>query len=239
MKMMLHLVLVVSLAACVAGWDETVVKLPVVTPGQTAADAPSDAIVLFDGSDLDAWVSAKDGQAPKWTVRDGYMEVVDKAGDIRTKDAFGSCQLHVEWAAPEVGKGANQARGNSGVFLMGQYEIQVLDNYENETYAIGYAGSVYGQKPPLVNACRKPGEWQTYDIVFTAPVFKNDKLDVPARLTMFHNGVLVHHYQEIYGDSPHRDLPKPLSAKNTKGPIVLLAHHSPVRFRNIWIRPIR
>jgi hypothetical protein len=165
------------------------------------------------------------------------MEVVKESGSIRTKRAFGDCQLHVEWATPTPGQGTGQGRGNSGVFLgRDRYEVQVLDCYENKTYADGSAGSIYGQYPPLVNACRPPGEWQSYDLAFTAPFLADGKVVQPARLTLWHNGVLVHLNQEIYGGTSHLVLPRPVTV--SEGPLALAGHGCPVRFRNIWIRKL-
>jgi hypothetical protein len=161
------------------------------------------------------------------------MECTEKP--LFSKQEFSQGQLHIEWRVPDPPIRA----GNNGIRLLNSYEIQIFDSYTTAIYPDGQAAAVYAQTPPLVNVCRKPGEWQTYDIVFTAPVFEDGKQVKPARLTMFHNGVLVHLNQEIYGDSPHQAMPQPLTERNSKGPIVLLAHHSPVRFRNIWIRPIR
>ena len=215
---------------------------PIITPGEASTQdrpgrPPSDAIVLFDGKDLSQWEGAKGGPA-KWQVENGYFEVVAKTGDIHTRQAFGDCQLHVEWASPDPPHGEDQDRGNSGVYLMSTYEIQVLDSYQNKTYADGHAAAVYGQYPPLVNAMRPPGQWQTYDIIFYAPVFKDGKLVSPARITMLHNGVLVHHNQEIYGPTGHRILAKYDKPIEPKRPLVLAGHNNPVRFRNIWIRPL-
>jgi len=210
---------------------------PVVAPGVENHLPPADAIVLFDGTDLSAWRSSKDGGNAKWKIQDGYMEVVRDTGDIQTRQAFGSCQLHIEWAAPEVVKGSGQGRGNSGVFLMGRYEVQVLDSYENDTYPDGQAAAIYGQKPPLVNACRKPGQWQTYDIIFHAPVFQDGRLEKPATVTVLHNGVLVQDHWEIQGTTFHKQRaayqPHP-----DKLPLRLQDHGDLVRFRNIWIRPL-
>jgi len=209
----------------------------VVTPAKEPGGPPSDAVVLFDGKDLSGWTTAK-GEPAAWTVENGYMEVAKGKGDIQTKQGFGDCQLHVEWAAPEVVVGESQGRGNSGVFLMSTYEIQVLDCYNNKTYADGSAGSVYGQYPPLVNACRKPGEWQAYDIVFHAPRFDADgKLLAPARFTVFHNGVLIQDNEEATGPTGHHVRP-PYAAHAAKMPLKLQDHGNPVRFRNIWIREI-
>ena len=182
---------------------------PLVTPGATAGAAPSDAIVLFDGKDLSKWAQrGPNGESidPKWPVRDGYFETGAKSGSMFTRESFGDVQLHVEWATPSVVSGTSQGRGNSGVILMGRYEVQVLDMYNNRTYADGGAGSLYGQWPPLVSAPRPPGEWQTYDIIFEAPRFEGDKLVKPAFVTVFWNGVLVQHRKELVGSTvaPHR-----------------------------------
>ncbi len=212
---------------------------PVVDPGPAGppAPVPSDAVVLFDGKDLSGWTNEK-GAAAAWQVRDGYMEVVKKTGAIRTKQGFGSCQLHVEWAAPSPAVGSDQDRGNSGVFLMDTYEVQVLDSYGNKTYADGSAAAIYGQYPPLVNASRKPGEWQTYDIVFHAPRFDEKGAVVsPARLTVFHNGVLVQDDEELTGPTGHKVRP-PYKAHADKMPLSLQDHGHPVRYRNIWVREL-
>lgn len=210
---------------------------PVVTPAPAGAMVapPADAIVLFDGKDLSKWTGRDDKAS--WKVEDGYMEV-NRTGDIQTRDAFGDCQLHVEFAAPAQVRGESQGRGNSGVFLFGRYEVQVLDSYENVTYADGQCASLYGQYPPLVNACRKPGEWQTYDILFRAPRFDaTGKCIAPATITVIQNGIAVHVAREYLGDSSHRSLPN-YNAHADKGPIRLQDHGDPVRFRNIWIRPL-
>lgn len=208
-----------------------------VTPGGVASGAPSDAVVLFDGRDLDRWQSANGGPA-KWTVESGAIVVAPKTGNIMTKDAFGDCQLHVEWASPSPPRGEDQDRGNSGVFLMSRYEIQVLDSYENVTYPDGQAGAIYGQFPPLVNASRRPGEWQSYDIVFTAPRFNGERLESPAYVTVLHNGVVVHDHTAILGTTGHRVLGT-YSAHPLTAPLMLQDHSHPVRYRNIWIRPLR
>ncbi len=166
---------------------------PVVAPGKTPGAPPSDALVLFDGKDLSRWINAKTGGPAGWKVENGHAEL-NATGDIRTKEEFGDCQLHVEWAAPAVPKGVSQGRGNSGIYFMERYEVQVLDSYNNKTYADGSAASVYGQHPPLANACNPPGEWQVYDLIFRAPRFKDGKLAEPARVTVFHNGVAVQHH---------------------------------------------
>ena len=209
----------------------------VVTPEDAPGMAPSDAVVLFDGTDLSGWVGRDDGPA-QWKVENGYMEVVRGTGDIETRDHFGDCQLHLEWAAPSVVEGDSQGRGNSGVFLMGLYEIQVLDGYDNPTYADGITSAIYGQYPPLVNACRKPGEWQTYDIFVVAHRFEGEKLVSPACVTVVHNGVLVHHCQEIMGPTGHRTVSSYDKVYPPKGPVHLQDHGNPVRYRNIWVREI-
>ena len=207
---------------------------PIVTAGRTSADPPSDAIVLFDGKDLSRW-QGQNGAPARWTIRDGYVEVAPGAGEITTRDAFGDMQLHIEWASPAVPKGEGQDRGNSGVFL-GPYEIQILDSYDNKTYFHGQAGSVYKQYAPLVNASRKPGEWQTYDIVFHAPRFDDQgKVIDRARVTVLHNGVLIQNNAEIYGIT-YNDRPAIYIAHDPKQQIRLQDHGNPVRFRNIWIR---
>jgi hypothetical protein len=207
----------------------------IVTPGGHGSP-PSDAVVLFDGASLAAWQSAKGGAAG-WKVENGYMEVVPKSGDIRTEQEFGDCQLHVEWAAPSEVKGDSQGRGNSGVFMMSRYEIQVLDCYNNPTYADGTAAAIYGEFPPLVNACRKPGEWQVYDIIWTAPRFNGEQLATPAYLTMLFNGVLVHNHRALIGPTSHRKV-VPWEAHPPVGPLRLQDHGNPMRFRNIWYRPL-
>ncbi len=207
---------------------------PVVTPGDRPGQAPSDAIVLFDGKNLSQWESVKGGGA-KWTVRDGAM-IVNRTGNIRTKQSFGNVQLHVEWATPREVKGKGQGRGNSGVYLQGRYEIQILDSYENKTYFNGQAGAFYGNKPPLVNASRKPGQWQSYDIIFIAPQPSKDGTSVtPGSFTVFHNGVLIQNHVPIAGK---KTTAANFSGAAAKGPLVLQDHGNPVRFRNIWIRPL-
>jgi len=201
-----------------------------------AGRAPADATVLFDGKDLSKW-QHKDGSAAQWKVGEGYFETVPKSGYIYTKQPFGDCQLHVEFWEPSPAHGTGQDRGNSGVFLMGLYEIQVLDSYENRTYADGQAGAVYGQYPPLVNASRKPGEWQTYDIVFHAPRFGGDgSLTRKAHVTVLHNGVLVQDNVEIQG-STATEKPE-YNDKSAKLPLALQDHNHPVRYRNIWVREL-
>jgi hypothetical protein len=210
---------------------------PVVTPGAKPGDAPSDAVVLFDGKDLSKWKGPK-GEAA-WKVENGYFEAVPKCGDAQTVDSFGAdFQLHIEWATPSEVKGDSQGRGNSGIFLHGRYEVQVLDSYENPTYPDGQASALYGQWPPLVNACRKPGEWQTYDIIFHAATYKDGQVEKPATVTVLHNGVLTHEKKEILGPSAHRTVAKE-SPYDRKGPIRLQDHGNPTRYRNIWIRPLK
>ena len=203
----------------------------VVTPAPQPGGAPSDAIVLFDGKDLSQWNS---GPRP-WKLEHGYVEVVPGAGDLATKQKFGDVQLHIEWAAPAEIRGTSQNRGNSGIFLQGRYEIQVLDSYQNPTYADGQAGALYGQWPPLVNPTRKPGEWQTYDIVFEAPKFEGGKLVKPAYATVFLNGVLLHNRKELMGPTLHRQLAH-YAPQPEEDSLVLQDHQQPVRYRNIWIR---
>ncbi len=217
---------------------------PVVTPGNGSAQnqagkAPSDAIVLFDGTDLSKWATERGGPA-KWNVQDGYMQVARRSGNIKTKQAFGSCQLHIEFATPSTVRGTSQGRGNSGVFLMATYEVQVLDSYENKTYPDGQCAALYGQAVPLVNACRGPGQWQSYDIIFHRPIFKGKKVVKKATFTVIHNGVLVHDNVVLEGGTgwigphavtdyePHAD----------KLPITLQDHNNPTRFRNVWIREL-
>jgi hypothetical protein len=208
----------------------------VVTPGEPgtqaeAGTAPSDAVVLFGGTDLSAW------EPSAWKVEDGELVAVE--GRLTTKEPFGDCQLHLEWLVPEEPAAQDTNRGNNGVMLLGAIEVQIFDSYQYTTkiYADGQAAAIYGQTPPAVNASRAPGRWQTYDIVFLAPrVDAEGKLAEPARLTVLHNGVLVHHDQEVYGNTPHARLAAYPEKPPTEGPIVLGAHHCPVRFRNIWVR---
>ncbi len=209
-------------------------EAPVIDPGN-AGRPPSDAIVLFDGTDLSQW-QRDDGGAPRWKVENGYMEVT--RGSIETKRSFGDCQLHIEWATPARVRGDGQGRGNSGVFLMGRYEIQILDSYQNRTYADGHAGAVYAQFPPLVNASRGPGQWQSYDIIWHGPRFDTDgALTRPARVTVLHNGVLVQDNVELTGPTAWQSRP-PYEPHPEKAPISLQDHGDPTRFRNIWIREL-
>jgi hypothetical protein len=219
----------------------------VVTPGKTFADAPSDAIVLFDGKNLDQWESANDTtKAAGWNVVGGIMTVDKKAGNIQTKQRFMDYQLHLEYRIPENITGSDQARGNSGVFLASTgpgdagYEMQVLDNYNNKTYVNGQAASIYKQYPPLVNACKKPGEWQTYDVIWTAPRFNEDgSLKSPAKVTAFHNGVLVQNNVELKG--PTLYIGTPSYKAHGASPLKLQAHgdpSAPISYRNIWLREL-
>jgi hypothetical protein len=202
---------------------------PVVTPGE-AGKAPSDAIVLFDGTDLSKWIArgrtvpkGTDGK-PAWKIQDGYMEVVPDSGNLISKEKFTDSQIHVEWATPaETGRG--QKGGNSGVILNGHAEVQVLDSYKNDTYPDGQAGSIYHYYPPLVNASRKPGEWQSFDMIYTAPRREDDKVIAPARLTVLHNGVVIQNNVEIPGDAADYSL-------------MLQDHLNPVRYRNVWVRKL-
>jgi hypothetical protein len=201
-----------------------------VTPGVNGS-APSDAIVLFDGTNLDKWVGGD-----KWAIKSG---VGIAKGLLTTKDAFGDCQLHLEFAEPAEVRGNGQGRGNNGIgFMGGRYEVQVLDSWNNPTYFDGQCAAIYKQHPPLVNASRKPGEWQTYDIIFEAPRFKNDKLETPACVTVLHNGILVQNHLKLLGDTPYERAPA-YTPHPEKLPLVLLYHGDPVQFRNIWIREIK
>lgn len=208
-------------------WSEP----PVVSPGERDAHAPSDAVVLFDGTNLSEWE-----QGDAWRIEDGAA--IPQQTDIYSKRHFGDIQLHLEWAAPEVIEGEGQGRGNSGVFLMGLYEVQVLDSYQNQTYFDGQAGGIYKQTPPMVNAMRKPGEWNTYDIFFTAPQFRtNGDLERPGYVTVVHNGVLVQNHFELLGPTYYVQAPH-YEAHADTGPIRLQFHHDAVRYRNIWVREL-
>ncbi|HVK08351.1 MAG TPA: DUF1080 domain-containing protein [Gemmataceae bacterium] len=207
-------------------WPEPVV----VTPG-TDNGPPSDAVVLFDGKDLSKW-----NNGDRWVIKDGYA-VAAKTG-ITTKDSFGDCQLHLEFASPEEARGKGQGRGNSGVYIMGRYEVQILDSFQNETYFDGQCGSLYKQHPPLVNACRKPGEWQTYDIIFESPRFEDKKLVRPGYVTVLHNGIVVQNHFELKGGT-YYDRPAAYTPHGPKAPLNLQFHGDPVKFRNIWIRELK
>ena len=203
----------------------------VVDPGPTEAGPPSDAIVLFDGTDLSKWENADD-----WTVADGVLTV--GKGMIVSKDEFGDCQVHIEWSAPTPPMGQGQQRGNSGLFLMGTYEIQILDSYQAETYHDGQAGAIYKQTPPMANAMRAPGQWNTYDIIWTAPRFNEDgSLKSPAFMTAIHNGVVIQNHFELLGDTPY-NRPPAYKQHAPKGPLSIQDHNNPVKFRNIWVREI-
>lgn len=198
-------------------------------PATPPVPTPADAVVLFNGNDLSRW------QPTQWKVVEGCIEA--GAGGLSSKQSFGDCQIHLEWMAPANFKGPWYNQGNNGVLLMGLYEIQIFDSWNEKLYPDGQAAAIYGQTPPLVNVCRPPGEWQSFDIVFTAPKFDGDKLLQPARVTMFHNGVLVHLNEEVRGETGHRILPA-YNQKVSKGPLFLSGHDCPVRFRNIWVRPL-
>jgi hypothetical protein len=216
---------------------------PVITPGTcgTQAEAgtpPSDATILFDGKDLSGWRGRR-GAPAGWKIEEGALVVQPGAGAIGSRDEFGDCQLHLEFAAPLPPRGRDQGRGNSGVMFFGRYEIQVLDSYHNLTYADGQAAAIYGQYPPLVNASRPPGQWQSYDIIFSAPHFKDDgTLETPAFVTMLHNGVLVHNHTALIGAMAYRAVGT-YTRHGPRGPIVLQDHGNPVRFRNIWVRELK
>jgi hypothetical protein len=212
-------------------------EVPVVNPGEKYGDVPSDAIVLFDGTNLDEWVGDRDS-VPRWIVADGAM-TASRGGGIKTKRQFGDCQLHIEWRTPSEVVGTSQGRGNSGVFLQEIYEVQVLDSYENRTYRNGQAGSIYKQYAPLVNVCRKPGEWQSYDIIYTAPVFKADSSYlVKPRITVIQNGVVVQNGVELRGPTEYIGIPEYRVKPHGKGSISLQFHNNPVSYRNIWIREL-
>ncbi len=203
----------------------------VIKPGANPSDPPSDAVILFDGKDLSHW-----NGADKWKIEDGVL--IEGKGDITSKDAFGDCQLHIEWSAPTPPTGSGQGRGNSGIFFMNTYELQVLDSFNNETYADGQAGAIYKQTPPMVNAMKAPGEWNVYDVIFIAPRFNDDgTLKSPAYVTAFHNGAVILNHFELLGDTPYHRPPEYKKHPAT-GPIRLQDHGNPVRFRNIWVRPI-
>ncbi|MBX3422512.1 MAG: DUF1080 domain-containing protein [Pirellulaceae bacterium] len=207
-------------------------KPKVLTPGATSADAPSDAVILFDGTDLSQW-----NNADQWRIEEGAM--VSGRGDIFSKETFGDCQLHLEWSAPTEIRGSGQGRGNSGIFFMNTYEIQVLDSFENETYPDGQAGAIYKQTPPLANAMRPPGQWNVYDIVWTAPRFNEDgSLKSPAYITAIHNGILILNHFQLEGDTPYHRPPE-YKQHADAGPIRLQDHGNPVRFRNIWVRRLQ
>ncbi|MDT0648627.1 3-keto-disaccharide hydrolase [Autumnicola edwardsiae] len=206
--------------------------------GSQPGEAPSDAIVLFDGTNLDAWQNAEDGSTANWNISDGNFSVNPGSGPIKTREEFGDVQLHLEWRAPQEIKGEGQGRGNSGVFLMNNYEVQILDSYESKTYTNGQAGSIYKQSPPLVNATKSPEEWNVYDIIFRSPRFNKDGMLIkPATVTVLHNGVLVQEHFEIKGPTVYTGIPH-YTAHAEKLPIRLQDHGNPVSFRNIWVRDL-
>ena len=217
-------------------WDPEVSKI---TPGKATTDAPSDAIVLFDGVNLESEWTNDNGEKPGWIVADGCVTVSKGTGIIKTKRVFEDFQLHVEWRSPSEVIGESQGRGNSGVFLQGIYEVQVLDNYNNRTYKNGQAGSLYKQYPPLVNACKAPGDWQTYDIIYTAPRFNDDgTFFTPPTVTVLHNGVLVQNNVKLRGPTEYVGIPEYAVKKHGPGSIILQDHGNPVSYRNIWIREL-
>lgn len=220
--------------------DSTRARPPIVDPGPASLplSPPSDAVVLFDGTSLDAWEHS-DGSPASWTVREGkYFVVEPGSGAIQTKEEFGDAQLHIEWQVPESNEGEGQGRGNSGVYLMGTYEVQVLDSHNNTTYADGQAAAIYGQYPPLVNATRPQGEWQAYDIIFRRPHFdENGDVVTPARMTVYHNGVLVQDHEELTGPTSWKERP-PYEAHASRLPLQLQDHSNRVRFRNVWLREL-
>lgn len=205
---------------------------PTVAPGNQPGDPPSDAVILFDGKDLSQW----DGGNPAG-VEDGCINIL-KTGALTSKPKFGDCQLHAEWATPAVADGNAFNWGNSGILFHGRYELQIIESHDSKLYADGIAGAIYGQSPPLVNASRKPGEWQTYDVVFRAPQFDGDKLVRPATMTAFWNGVLVQDHETVLGTSKHR-LVAAYDTHESAGPILLQQHGSALRYRNIWVRPLK
>ncbi len=214
-------------------WDP---KPKTVSAGALAGEAPSDALILFDGKNLSQW-SAPNGTDAKWDIKDGAMTVVKGTGEIKTKQLFGDVQLHIEWRTPAQAEGQGQDRGNSGIFLQDRYELQVLDSYENQTYSNGMAGSIYKQSIPLVNACRKPGEWQSYDVFYTAPRFSdNGRTITPAYMTVMQNGVLIQNHTQVLGTTENKGLP--VYQSHGKAPLKLQDHGNPVSYRNIWIREL-
>jgi len=218
-------------------WDP---EVTIIQPGVTNSDAPSDALVLFNGTDINnEWVDSK-GNPSKWLIRDGALVCVKGSGVIMTKRKFGSCQLHVEWKTPSDVVGESQGRGNSGVYLQELYEVQVLDSYNNRTYRHGQAGSLYKQHAPLVNASRKPGEWQAYDIIYTAPTFGKDSTtyNTPPRITVLHNGVLIQNNVSLRGPTQYIGIPEYTIKVHGPGSLVLQDHGNPVAYRNIWIREL-
>ena len=213
-------------------WEPVPAK---VTPGENNS-APSDAIVLFDGKDLNEWINSR-GEQAEWIVEDGAMTVKPRTGAIKSKLKFDNFQLHIEWRTPSEIVGEGQGRGNSGIFMMEKYELQVLDSYESKTYSNGQAGSVYKQSIPLVNACKGPGEWQSYDVIFMAPEFtEKGTLKSPARITVLHNGIIIQNNYELKGPTEYNRIP--MYEPHGKGSIMLQDHGNPVSYRNIWIREL-
>ncbi len=217
-------------------WDP---EIQVVTPGEKNSDAPSDAVVLFDGQNLSTEWTDEKGDQPGWKVEDGCVTVVKGSGVIQTKRTFNDFQLHIEWRSPSEVVGESQGRGNSGIFLQGLYELQVLDNYNNRTYRNGQAGSLYKQYPPLVNVCKGPGVWQTYDVIYTAPRFNPDgTYFTPPTVTVMQNGVLVQNHVALRGPTVYIGIPEYFVKPHGAGPIILQDHGNPVSYRNIWIREL-
>jgi hypothetical protein len=218
-------------------WDP---EVPIITPGIKSSDAPSDAIVLFNGTDINTeWCDNKENPT-KWIVKDGELVCIKGSGVIQTKRKFGSVQLHIEWKTPSEVIGESQGRGNSGVYMQELYEVQVLDSYNNRTYRNGQAGSLYKQYAPLVNASRKPGEWQSYDIIYTAPTFAKDTTvyNTPPRITVIHNGVLIQNNVSLRGPTEYIGIPEYFIKVHGQGSLVLQDHGNPVAYRNIWIREL-
>jgi hypothetical protein len=218
-------------------WDP---EVKIIQPGEKTGDAPADAIILFNGGDFSQEWTDENGSPSKWTVKDGALYSVKGAGVIKSKRKFNNFQLHIEWKTPSEVSGESQGRGNSGVFLQEQYEVQVLDSYNNRTYRNGQAGAMYKQYPPLVNVCRKPGEWQTYDIIYTAPTFGSDSVSyyTPPRVTVLQNGVLVQNNVSLRGPTVYIGIPEYFVKKHGAGSLVLQDHGNPVAYRNIWIREL-
>ncbi|MDN3593721.1 3-keto-disaccharide hydrolase [Zunongwangia endophytica] len=214
-------------------WEPQVEKI---TPGKKPGDAPSDAIILFEGDHLDQWVSQNDStKTVPWAIKDGYFEVVPGTGGIQTKMKFGDLQIHIEWSAPDKVENSGQGRGNSGLFLQNRYELQILDSYNNRSYSNGQAASIYKDTPPLVNAMRSPDQWNVYDVIYTAPRFRNGKLDQKARITVLHNGVVVQNNTTIQGLTYYIGLHNYPEAHG-EDVIALQDHGTKVQFRNIWVR---
>lgn len=217
------------------------IVVPGISGGPTSP--PSDAIILFNGIDLSQWLAEGKGSEhgklvePKWKVEKGYVEIVPEMGHLVSRQIFGDCQIHIEWATPSEVRGSGQGRGNSGILIMGKYEIQILDSFQNLSYADGQAAAMYGQYPPLVNASRGPGEWQVYDIIFEAPHFEEGLLQQPAYVTVLHNGVVVHHRKAFIGAMTYKDVAV-YEKHELKGPLKLQSHKNRVRYRNIWVRPL-